>query len=57
MNRIDEEDEIVEVEVVNGVAEVQGGNENNKGCGESGKKEKRHINVYNIIVGKVANVV
>ena len=57
MNRIDEEDEFVEVEVVNGVAEIQGGNENNKGCGESGKKEKRQINVYNIIVGKVANVV
>ena len=57
MNRIDEEAEIVEVEVLNGVVEVEGGNENNGGCGKSGKKEKRQINVYNIIIGKVANVI
>ena len=57
VNRIDEEDEIVEVEVVNGSGEVEGGNENDGGCCESGKKEKREININSVIVGKVANVV
>ena len=57
MSRIDEEDEIVEMEVVNGGSEVEGGIENDGRSGESGKKKKRQINVNSIIVGKVANVV
>ena len=57
VNRIDEEDKNVEVEVVNGSGEVEGGNENDGGSGESGKKEEQQINVNNVIVGKVANVV
>ena len=57
MSRIDEEDEIVEMEVVNGSGEVEGGNENDGGSGKSGKKKKRQINVNSVIVGKVANVV
>ena len=57
VNSIDKETEIVEVEVVNGGSEVESGNENDGGSGESGKKEERQINVNNVIVGKVANVV
>ena len=56
-NRIDKDDEIVEMEVVNGGGEVEGGNENDGGSGESGKKEERQINVNNVMVGKVTNVV
>ena len=40
MSRIDEEDEIVEMEVVNGGGEVEGCNENDGGSGKSGKKKK-----------------
>ena len=54
VNRIDKEDKILKVEVVNGGGEVEGGNENN---GESGKKEERQISVNNVVIGKVANVV
>ena len=57
VNRIDEEDEILEVKVVNGGGEVEGGNENDGRSVESGKKEERQINDNNVIVGKVANVV
>ena len=54
VNRIDKEDKILKVKVVNGGGEVEGGNENN---GESGKKEERQISVNNVVIGKVANVV
>ena len=57
VNRIDKEDEIVEMEVLNGGSEVKGGNENDGGSGESGKKEERQINFNNVVVGKVTNVV
>ena len=40
VNRISEEDEIVEVEVVNRGGEVQGDNENDGGSDKSGKKEE-----------------
>ena len=57
VNRMDEEDEIVEVEIENGGGVVEDGNENDGGSVESGKKEERQINVNNVIFGKVANVV
>ena len=57
VNRIHEEDESVEVEVVNRGGEVEGGNKNEGGSGKSSKKEERQININNVIVGRVANVV